>query len=122
MRRGADARHSAVMPLTLARTLALGLALVLGPVPASARPHRRPAVFTPTVTLDDARATALARIAGTVTSEELEREHGTWIYSFIITPTRGRRGFVKEVNIDATSGAVVAVETERVRPRSRHRR
>jgi len=101
------------MKLSTLPALVLGLGLVIAPVVASARPVKRPPPFTPAVTLADATKTAVAKIPGTVSSSELEREHGRWIYSFVIKPTQGKKGWVKEVNVDATSGVVVAVESER---------
>jgi uncharacterized membrane protein YkoI len=58
------------------------------------------------VSLDTARATALAKVKnGTVRSEELEKEHGKLIYSFdIVVP--GKSG-VEEVNVNAVTGKVV---------------
>src|ERR1700710_2910136 len=57
------------------------------------------------ITLDAARATALAQVPnGTVKSEELEREHGKLIYSFdIVVP--GKSG-IEEVNVSAVTGKV----------------
>jgi uncharacterized membrane protein YkoI len=59
----------------------------------------------------DARRTALAQVPqGTVTSSELEQEHGKLIWSFDIT-TPGSVN-VSEVNVDARSGKVVDQQTE----------
>ena len=71
---------------------------------AAARSERRP-----TVSMAKARATALARAAGTVKSEELETEHGVLLYSFDIADKNGR---VLEVQIDAHTGKVLAVDEE----------
>lgn len=107
------------MSSSVVRKLVVAVAVVLAPSAAAARPNRKPPIFKPTVSSPDARKTALAKVPGVVKSEELEREDGRWIYSFIIKPDQGRKGFVKEVNVDATSGAIVAVETERESPRRR---
>jgi uncharacterized membrane protein YkoI len=58
-----------------------------------------------------AERTALAQVPhGKVQSAELEREHGRLIWSFDIALADSRD--IKEVQVDANSGAVVAVETE----------
>ena len=58
-----------------------------------------------------ATATALAKVpGGAVRSGEIEKEGGKTIYTFIIK-VAGKRG-VEEVNVDAMTGAVVAVEHE----------
>jgi uncharacterized membrane protein YkoI len=87
------------------RKILMGLAL-LGALEglAAAKGERRP-----TVTLAKAQATALARAPGTVKSAELETEHGVLLYSFDIADKNGR---VLEVQIDAHSGKVIAVDEE----------
>jgi uncharacterized membrane protein YkoI len=57
------------------------------------------------------KATAIAtkRVHGTVKSKELEHEGGRWIYSFDIRTGRGK---ITEVNVDAYTGKVVAVDVE----------
>jgi uncharacterized membrane protein YkoI len=75
--------------------------------PVSARePHRAK------LSMDEARAIALRTVPGKIVHAELENEKGRWIYSIEVRPEgeRGRR--VKEVNIDADSGAIVEVATE----------
>jgi len=63
------------------------------------------------ISLDAARATALARVpGGEVRSEELEKEHGKLIYSFDIAAP-GKSG-VTEVNVSALTGKVLAVHHE----------
>jgi hypothetical protein len=63
------------------------------------------------ITLETARATALAKVpGGEVRSEELEKEHGKLIYSFDIE-VAGTPG-VTEVNVSAIDGKVLAVEHE----------
>jgi DNA-binding beta-propeller fold protein YncE len=57
------------------------------------------------VSLEDARATALAKVPhGEVKSEELEKEHGQLIYSFDIQ-VPGKPG-IEEVNVSAITGKV----------------
>jgi len=58
------------------------------------------------ITLDAARATALAKVPnGAVRSEELEKEHGKLIYSFDIA-VPGKPG-IEEVNVSAVTGKVL---------------
>ncbi|HEY0513946.1 MAG TPA: PepSY domain-containing protein [Thermoanaerobaculia bacterium] len=58
------------------------------------------------ISLDTARATALAKVPnGQVRSEELEKEHGKLIYSFDIA-VPGKSG-IEEVNVNAITGKVV---------------
>ena len=63
----------------------------------------------PKITMAEARATALKRAPGKVTSEELETEHGKLIYSFDIATSKTG---VTEVNVDAINGKIVAVQHE----------
>ncbi|MEO5859569.1 MAG: PepSY domain-containing protein [Pyrinomonadaceae bacterium] len=56
-----------------------------------------------------AKALAMGQVQGQFKSSELEKEHGKLVYSFDIKTTDGK---IKEVQIDAYSGAVVAVEEE----------
>jgi uncharacterized membrane protein YkoI len=64
------------------------------------------------VSKDDARKTALAKVPnGTVKEGELEMEKGKLIWSFGFTIPDSKD--IKEVNVDAITGAVVGdVETE----------
>ena len=64
----------------------------------------------PKITMAKARATALAKAPGKVTSEELENEKGKLIYSFDIST--GKNGAVTEVNVDAITGKIVDVQHE----------
>jgi len=58
-----------------------------------------------------ARVTALARVPNSaVKAEELEHEGGRWIYSYDLT-VPGKSG-IDEVNVDANTGKVVAVQHE----------
>src|SRR5207245_4795511 len=56
---------------------------------------------------EQARATALQAVPGTVKDSELESEHGRLVYSFEITRP-GQRG-ITEVNVSAMDGSIVAV-------------
>ena len=64
----------------------------------------------PAVSMAAAKKTALARVdGGTIKSAELEKEKGKLIYSFDIV---ARDKQIVEVNVDAKTGEVVAVEHE----------
>lgn len=66
------------------------------------------------ISLEAARATALAKVpGGKVRSEELEKEHGKLIYSFDIE-VPGKPG-VEEVNVSAITGKVLSVHHESAR-------
>jgi uncharacterized membrane protein YkoI len=95
-------KHLARVLITAALTLA---------VPMLAT-HARADQHQAKVSMADARAKALALVPGVVRDEELEQEGGRWIYSFEIKPTGETRKIIKEVNIDADTGAVVGVEIE----------
>ncbi len=70
------------------------------------------------ITLEAARATALAKVPhGVVKSEELEKEHGQLIYSFDIQAP-GKSG-IEEVNVSAMTGKVVAQEHENAKAEKR---
>jgi hypothetical protein len=58
---------------------------------------------TPTITLAQARAKALALHPGEIKSAELEKEHGRQIYSFDIKTGDG----IHEVNVDSETGKIV---------------
>jgi uncharacterized membrane protein YkoI len=63
----------------------------------------------PKITMAQARATALKKAPGKVTSEELENEKGKLIYSFDIATSKSG---VTEVNVDAINGKIIAVQHE----------
>ena len=65
------------------------------------------------IAMATARASALQKAPGKVVHEEMEFEKGRWIYSFEIRPDGEHGKTVKEVNIDADSGALVSIDTER---------
>ena len=56
-----------------------------------------------------AKEIASQQVAGKIKSSELEKENGKLIYSFDI---KSSKGTITEVNIDAYTGAVLAVEEE----------
>ena len=63
------------------------------------------------VNMADALAIATKQVSGTVLNAEVEDENGKVIYSFEILPTLDSK-IIKEVNIDAATGAIVATEDE----------
>jgi hypothetical protein len=66
----------------------------------------------------DARATALAKVpAGTVSSAELEKEHGKLVWSFDIAQANSKN--VTEIQVDAVSGKIVSTRTETPRQEAR---
>lgn len=66
---------------------------------------------TARITPEAATRTAAARVPnGHIRSAEIEKEHGKLIYSFDIAVPR-QEG-IQEVNVDAMTGAVIAVEHE----------
>ena len=97
------------------RYRSLGLAVLLGvALPAIIQTAASAAeTHQAKVALADARAKALGIVPGKVVDEELEHEGGRWIYSFEIKPTGETRKLIKEVNIDADTGVVVGIETEK---------
>lgn len=59
----------------------------------------------------DAKATALAKVpSGTISSSELEREHGKLIWSFDIA-SKGSKN-ITEIQVDAISGKIVSTKME----------
>ena len=85
---------------------------------AKAKQHNTATAMRPSLTLDSALVIAKATVpTGTVKAHELEREHGHLIYSFEFV-VAGKSG-IEEVNVDAMTGAVLAVEHEG--PKAEHR-
>jgi hypothetical protein len=59
----------------------------------------------------DARTTALAKVpGGTVSSSELEKEHGKLIWSFDIAKVGSKN--ITEVQVDAKTGKIVSTQIE----------
>ncbi len=93
---------------TMRLTLLLGVGSMTGiAATAAAETHQAK------VAIADARAKALSLVAGKLVKEELEHEDGRWIYSFEIKPTGEKGKLIKEVNIDADTGALVGIDTEK---------
>lgn len=63
----------------------------------------------PKITMEQARAIALKKAPGKISSAELEKEHGKLIYSFDIATSAKA---ITEVNVDALNGKIVAVQHE----------
>jgi len=89
---------------TFAAALLLAGSLFAADIPADLAKQAK-------ITLEAARATALAKVPhGVVKSEELEKEHGQLIYSFDIQAP-GKSG-IEEVNVSAITGKVIHQEHE----------
>jgi uncharacterized membrane protein YkoI len=60
----------------------------------------------------DARVTALAKVpvGSTISSAELEKEHGKLVWSFDIAQAKSKN--VTEVQVDAVTGNIVSTKTE----------
>jgi hypothetical protein len=58
---------------------------------------------------EQARATALARVQGTVVSERYQREGARWVYDFDVRLPSGASEPVVEVAVDADDGTIVAI-------------
>ena len=67
------------------------------------------AAQTKKIGMAKAKAIALKNASGKIESSELEKEGGKMIYSFDI---RNSKGTITEINVDAYTGAIVAVSEE----------
>jgi hypothetical protein len=73
--------------------------------------HREHLEAKAKISKEDAQRTALEKVpGGTVKEGELEKEHGHIIWSFDIA--QPGTSDIKEVQVDAISGAIVSVTTE----------
>lgn len=61
------------------------------------------------ISIEQARSTALGRVSGTITEEELEMENGKLVYSIEVRDAN-KKTF--DVEVDAKTGAIVNVEEE----------
>ena len=95
--------------LALAVTAALGL----GTAFAKDREKDNAALVAQArISKAEAQATALAKVpGGTVKEAEIEKEKGVLIWSFEIITTGSKD--ITEVNVDAITGKIVNVETEK---------
>lgn len=93
---------------------ALALVLLLGAGAAYADAPDPKLLAQAKVTEANARATALAKVpGGTISSSELEREHGRLIWSFDIGQAKSTS--VVEIQVDARSGRIVSRKVESAR-------
>ena len=81
--------------------LFLAILVSFGVITASAQTKR--------IGMKRAKEIASQQVQGKFKSSELEKEHGKWIYSFDVLTKEGK---IMEVEIDAYTGAVIAVEEE----------
>jgi len=61
------------------------------------------------ISIEQARATALERVAGKITEEEIEMERGVLVYSIEIRDANGK---THDVEVNAKTGEIVRVEEE----------
>ena len=66
-----------------------------------------------------AKQIAMTQVKGKIKSSELEKEKGKMIYSFDI---RNPKGGITEVNIDAITGKVIAVEVENAKDEAKEKK
>ena len=97
---------------TTFRSFCLTVALGVAPAMSFAVPASASETHQAKFPIADARAKALGVVPGVIVDEELEHEGGRWIYSFEIKPTGEKGKLIKEVNIDADTGALISVATE----------
>jgi hypothetical protein len=61
------------------------------------------------ISIEEARKIALEKVRGTITEEEIEKEHGVIVYSIEI---RDENGKTFDVEVDVKTGKIVRVEEE----------
>ena len=66
-----------------------------------------------------AKQIAMKQVKGKIKSSELEKEKGKMIYSFDI---RNPKGGITEVNINAITGKVIAVEVENAKDEAKEKK
>lgn len=78
---------------------------------APAQPQDTARNPTPAISPDSARALALARVpGGTITSQELETEHGRLVYDLDVRDPKTARSH--DIHVDATTGQVLKHEQD----------
>ena len=93
-----------IVSLVLATGLTWSVAVAAEESPAALKAQA-------TITQEAAAKTALAKVPkGKIKSTELEKEHGKLIWSFDLTTPNSRN--ITEVQVDAKTGKVVAIEVE----------
>ena len=93
--------------------VALAVAVIVGLVGLVGCGSPQSQTATPavaTISIDQARATALAKVPGTVQHEKLKKTKKAQIYSFKIAPTGAEPGKLTKVEVDAVSGAILKVK------------
>jgi hypothetical protein len=112
LRRFAYQHSSSMKAKHSLHSLAIGAFLALGLIGCATHEQTEAELSSQAkVSRADAERTALMKVpGGSVKEGELEREHGTLIWSFDIA-SAGSSG-VTEVQVDAITGAVVSVEHE----------
>ena len=65
-----------------------------------------------------AKQIAMEQVKGKIKSSELEKEKGKMIYSFDI---RNEKGGITEVNVDAYTGKVIAVQVENAKDEAKEK-
>lgn len=97
------------------RALVIGAALAIGLTTTAAmkwnqhvQEEQAGLLARATVKADQAEALALKAVPGKVIESEIEEENGVLLYSFEIETADG----VREVEINAETGAVVSIENE----------
>lgn len=96
------------MKTATVKTLIATFALCL-PVLACASSPPAPQPGEAKISMAKAKTIALHSVHGKIRSGELEREGGKLIYSFDIAKSNGK---IREVNVNAMDGKIVAIETE----------
>ncbi len=95
----------------MSRSRTLSVFCLLGVIFGTMTQAAEPAAAQPKIDRGTAEKAALARVPGGQVKEgELEREHGRVVWSFDIARPGSRD--ITEVQVDATTGKIVAVETE----------
>jgi uncharacterized membrane protein YkoI len=90
------------------RLIAISVMLIVAVVANGATKARKPKLKGK-ITVEQARAVALAKAPGKIESEELEREEGKLVWSFDI---RTSAKIITEVWVDANTGKVLKTEVE----------
>ena len=98
------------MKSTIASIILAVMCAACGSASPKQHKQKQPPPSNLPVSMETARQTALAQVQGQVEEEELDEEKGRWVYEFDIQPAAGAAK--KEVQVDATTGAVVKVEDD----------
>jgi uncharacterized membrane protein YkoI len=96
--------------MKLVHTIAIVTLLLGTAAPAMAKGTHKDLSKEAKISEPAARQIALARVPGTVQSEELELEHDRVVYSYDIK--QPDKAGVEEVQVDAKTGKIVSVKHE----------